>query len=283
MPPVLRPLALGELLDHTFQLYRKKFLLFVGIAAIPQLIIFAIQATGTAVQSFAAAGQPSPYGVVAMLAAVFGMLVALILYLVATALSQAATAIAVSETYMDREITIWGTYRRTWGRVFRLLGLMFGIGLLTVLGFLLLIVPGIYLMLTWCLAIPAAMIEDLGIIKAAKRSGLLVDGARWRMLLIVILVFALTYAVLIGLQMPIFALNAWVIATGGKTSLFYEILSQLAAFIAGSLVAPLGMIAFTLAYYDQRVRKEGFDIQLMMSSQMQASAAVAGNPGTAGD
>jgi hypothetical protein len=43
MPPVLRPLALGELLDHTFQLYRKKFLLFVGIAAIPRLVVFVIQ------------------------------------------------------------------------------------------------------------------------------------------------------------------------------------------------------------------------------------------------
>jgi len=31
----LRPLSLGELLDRTFFLYRRHFLLFVGIAAIP--------------------------------------------------------------------------------------------------------------------------------------------------------------------------------------------------------------------------------------------------------
>ncbi len=31
----LRPLSLGELLDRTFFLYRRNFLLFVGIAAIP--------------------------------------------------------------------------------------------------------------------------------------------------------------------------------------------------------------------------------------------------------
>ena len=34
----LRPLSLGELLDRTFFLYRRHFLLFVGIAAMPQLI-----------------------------------------------------------------------------------------------------------------------------------------------------------------------------------------------------------------------------------------------------
>jgi len=37
-------------------------------------------------------------------------------------------------------------------------------------------------------------------------------------------------------------------------------------FISTSLLGPLLTIAFTLIYYDQRVRKEGFDLQLMMST-----------------
>src|SRR6266853_668038 len=35
----LRPLSLGELLDRTFFLYRQHFLLFIGIAAMPYLIL----------------------------------------------------------------------------------------------------------------------------------------------------------------------------------------------------------------------------------------------------
>lgn len=31
----LRPLSLGEILDRTFTLYRRNFLLFAGIIAIP--------------------------------------------------------------------------------------------------------------------------------------------------------------------------------------------------------------------------------------------------------
>jgi len=39
----LRPLSIGELLDRTFSLYRRNFLLFVGIAALPQLLVLALQ------------------------------------------------------------------------------------------------------------------------------------------------------------------------------------------------------------------------------------------------
>jgi hypothetical protein len=278
MPPVLRPLALGELLDHTFQLYRKKFLLFVGIAAIPRLIVFIIQ---VGLQSAIFTTRPDAFSPTAIITGVIAFVIGMILFVIAFAVSQAATTVGVSEIYMGREISVLSAYGAIKGKMFRVLGLVFGLGFLTVLGFILLIVPGIYLALTWALAIPAAMIENLGVSKAAGRSKVLVTGARWRMFAIFLLLFLLSYAVLLGLQMPVIALA--MVASGGKLTLMYQVLTQLSSFIAGSLVAPLGMIAFTLAYYDQRVRKEGFDIQLLMSSQMQASAAIAGNPGTAGD
>ena len=53
----LRPLSLGELLDRTFFLYRRHFLLFVGIAAIPYSFFFVINlATALAPVLAAAAG-----------------------------------------------------------------------------------------------------------------------------------------------------------------------------------------------------------------------------------
>jgi hypothetical protein len=41
-------------------------------------------------------------------------------------------------------------------------------------------------------------------------------------------------------------------------------------------VGPIGTIAFSLVYYDQRVRKEAFDLQLMMSTL--DSPTLAGSP-----
>jgi hypothetical protein len=45
-----------------------------------------------------------------------------------------------------------------------------------------------------------------------------------------------------------------------------QALQAVGGFISTSLVGPLITIALTLIYYDQRVRKEGFDLQLMMST-----------------
>jgi hypothetical protein len=43
MPDVdLRPLSIGEMLDRTFSLYRRNFVLFVGITALPNLLILAL-------------------------------------------------------------------------------------------------------------------------------------------------------------------------------------------------------------------------------------------------
>ena len=42
--------------------------------------------------------------------------------------------------------------------------------------------------------------------------------------------------------------------------------SLAATFISQCLVGPLATIAFSLVYYDERVRKEAFDLQLMMTT-----------------
>ena len=39
----LRPLSLGEILDRSFSLYRENFTLFIGIAAIPRLLVLALR------------------------------------------------------------------------------------------------------------------------------------------------------------------------------------------------------------------------------------------------
>ena len=43
MAHTLRPLSLGQLLDETFNLYRRNFLLFVGISAVPNLVLLLVQ------------------------------------------------------------------------------------------------------------------------------------------------------------------------------------------------------------------------------------------------
>ena len=46
MSQTLRPLSVGELLDRTFSYYRRHFVVFFGIAVLPNLLVFAFQVAG---------------------------------------------------------------------------------------------------------------------------------------------------------------------------------------------------------------------------------------------
>jgi hypothetical protein len=161
----LQPLTTGQLLDKTFHLYRKHFLLFAGIAVIPPglytLGSLVLQAGNTL--------------------AVIGGVLLLIGYIGALALGQAATSLAVADVYLGRPTGVGSAYRRVMGRTLRYLGIIIGVGLITILGFVFLIIPGVYFLITYSLAIVAAANEDLGWTKATNRSKELVKGSRGRM------------------------------------------------------------------------------------------------------
>src|ERR1700758_4224324 len=100
----LRPLSLGEILDRTFTLYRRNFLLFLGITAIPHLLILALnlfQAFTAQVPRAPSRSVPLPEqfqstassGLLAI--GVVGGLVALIVYIVAYLFAQGGTVFAV--------------------------------------------------------------------------------------------------------------------------------------------------------------------------------------------
>jgi hypothetical protein len=54
--------------------------------------------------------------------------------------------------------------------------------------------------------------------------------------------------------------------------------SQVGTFIAGVFVGPFLLIATAVFYYDLRVRKEAFDLQLMMHPSGNVPSGSAGAP-----
>ena len=106
----LRPLSLGELLDRTFFLYRRHFLLFVGIAAIPYSFFFVINLATALLPLLArsAALRPSATrrdgrgGIGGGLFALVAVIVGFIAFL----FSVGATVFAVSEIYTGRQTSI---------------------------------------------------------------------------------------------------------------------------------------------------------------------------------
>ena len=268
----LRPLSLGELLDRTFSLYRRHFLLFIGIAAIPYSIFFVINlgaALFPVIARTAGAGKLGAPGVATLAAGGILALIAVFIASIAFLFSVGGTVFAVSDLYLGRQTTI----RESLGHVRGYAGTIFGVsllsGLLVGVGFIALVIPGIYLMCRVCVATAAALLEDKGPSDSIRRSFELTRDFAGRGFMIYLLYFALLGVAAI-FQAP-FGVMAGLSAKQPQMLALWTVLAQVGNFIGSVLIAPVSTISFALFYYDLRVRKEAFDLQMMMQ-------AVGGDP-----
>jgi len=267
----LRPLSLGEILDRTFSLYRRHFLLFLGITAIPQLLVLGLnlvqvlilKAPPMAVKPATTQFQAGPSsGLLAF--GIVGGILALIIYVVSFLFAQGGTVYAVSDLYLGRATTIGGSLSRMKGQLLNLLGVIILNGLATLAGFIFLIIPGFYVACRLSTCIPAALLEDLGARESLERSFALTKDNAGRAFVIYLLYFALLYAAIFLFMMPFGVLVA--LSAKDPSMVRWSLaLMQVGNFFAAVLVSPFLLIATSVFYYDLRVRKEAFDLQLMMN------------------
>jgi hypothetical protein len=307
-----RPLNLGEILDRTISLYRARFLVLLGISAIPTGVTLTIASGaflflawfGSAFKESSSQAELSVYAVIFIIAAAA---LALPVFLGTTALASAAITHAVNRAWWDEKTTIREAYRAVWARGWRYVGLyllqaliVWGIPIgvwtgmimlsagMAVLAraagldflpfltgiFIFLVAIGlmaytVWMLLRLSLAFPASVIEQIGAWAALKRSSVLSIGTRWRVLALYMLTVVLTWILSFGLAMIVTMVmylipgmrNAQQAQTMGMIVLFVY---YGAGFAVQAFTKPVYGIALVLFYYDQRIRKEGFDIEWMM-------------------
>jgi hypothetical protein len=266
----LRPLSLGELLDRTFFLYRRHFLLFVGIAAIPYLVLIAAGLGFVLLAKFAGPASSVPIhrmppAAPAIGAVSGGIFVFVVLFLSLFLLSYGATVFAVSEIYTGRQAKIRIVVRRALSRLWGILGVMLLSFLVMIPAFILLIIPGIYVACRISVGTAAALIDGIGPMDGIRRSFALTKGFAGRAFLIILLTVAMSWAVIAVFQIPFVILIA-ASAKHPTLVVFWTILMQIGNVSSSIIVAPVSTIAFALYYYDLRVRKEAFDLQMMMQA-----------------
>lgn len=297
----LRPLTTGELLDRTFNLYRNNFALFAGIAALAAVVLVAasvlLLAFGIAIPTPGA--DVDPQTVLRAFAIYFA--VEAVFYIVGASLAMGATIYAVSKVYLGKPVTIGESYGKVFPKLGRLVNIVLSI-IIRLIGvilamyvciFVLVFILGIvfaasggsesrrlaymigfivglvgvlaaYVLafvvyLKYSLAVPASLLENLKARLALKRSSLLSKGSLWRIFLIFLLMGIIWIALSLLLHLPAELL--------ARKAASLALIWQLAAtFIAYTIAFPISTIAVSLVYYDQRVRKEAFDLQLMMES-----------------
>ena len=288
--PMLRPLGVGDVLDRTFSVYRSKPLLFIGLSAIWYLVlvlIFIVLAAAIFAGALAAFARqtatPSPEQIAGAAAGIIGfVIVAVVVAILLFSAQSAALVHAAARRYLAKDVTIGESFRAGLSASARLFvaGLLVFLAIICVwavlfivaaitnqflvyaLAFIAAIVATAYLACSWLVAPVIVVVEKMGPIAALGRSWRLSSGNRWRIFGIQLLLFILNLvlSVLIG------GLFGGLAAAGQTTAPgsfgVSTVVQSLVNFASTIIWAPVEWIAFTVLYYDLRVRKEAFDLQL---------------------
>ena len=264
----LRPLNVGEALDVALKLYRRGFgdlVRLVAVVIIPVQVLAAVIRVSTTdngqstVQTGTINGQPHVVLTNGFWTGLAGSLAVFVLTGMGGNLAAASCLRSVSSRYLGEDSRWQDSLAFVWRRLPSVLWVWFLVFLLASLALLLVIVPGVYLWVSWIVAMPVVLLEDRRGWQALKRSRWLVRGRWWptfgTYLLAVILV-SIVEAVLGGVLVALVLRN-------NPTSGYAILVNAVAAIVSALLVTPFTASVIAVIYFDLRVRKEGYDLELL--------------------
>ncbi len=238
----LRPLSTGEILDGSLALLRRHFGLLFGIAVVCQGLPTALD-----VYIELVGGSQARPGLA---------LVARVLNVIGTLLVTGATVRAVSEAYLGRVPRLNDAVGYAAGKLGVIFGATFASGLVVLLATIALVIPGIVVFCGYSVAGQVAALEPLrSSTDALRRSWELTKGFKGKAFVLWVVSLALILVVVTGVGF-VGGLAAGVV--GGLETAVTVLLS-----VVTLLIYPLITCVFTLFYYDLRVRKEGFDLEVL--------------------
>ena len=275
VPLRLRPLEIGDLLDETFRMYRRHFLLFAAIAvilAIPSAALYGLALAWFSTGLQATSDTSSVGPVLGFLGAIGAAGIVSFVFL---PFSHSAIIYAASESAIGRPVTAGAVLMGVLRRYFPLLGYWVLFNTLTAeIALVLCIAPfilWIWAFVMWVAVVPAMFVENIGLGAAIGRSRQLLQGRWWRTFLILFLTYVLYFVLSI-------ALGGFInIAQGLLGLVVSEFIASAIALtssqVIAALLAPVAQIVFVLIYFDLRVRREALDLFQMASLLSSPQAA----------
>ncbi|MFD7621308.1 glycerophosphoryl diester phosphodiesterase membrane domain-containing protein [Streptomyces sp. NPDC059802] len=298
----LRPLGVGEILDGAVSTMRAHWRTVLGItltvSVIAQIAIILVErfllpepaqidpnATGTEALRQAADSAQST---------VFNNVPSMLITMVATLITTSVLTVVISRSVLGRPVTLSDAWTEARPRLPQLLGLtllvalisaaIMAVGLLpgmltgsaagaglVLIGFTAAFAVVIWLMVRFCLASPALMLERQSIITSMRRSAKLVRGAWWRTFGILALTGLLTLIVAVVITIPFGVIAMAVDGDGIGSALTnsstdfgwpFLIVSGIGQVIVTTITYPLSAGVMALLYIDQRIRREALDLEL---------------------
>ena len=298
----LRPLGVGEILDGAVSTmrahWRTVLCITLTVSVIAQVAITLVErfllpepaqidpnATGTEALRQAADSAQST---------VFNSVPSMLITMIATLITTSVLTVVISRSVLGRPVTLSDAWAEARPRLPQLLGLtllltlisaaIMAVGLLpgmligsaagaglVLVGFMAAFVVVIWLMVRFCLASPALMLERQSITASMRRSAKLVRGAWWRTFGVLALTGLLTFVVALIIAIPFGVIAMAVDGEGIGSALTngsadfgwpFLIVSGIGKVIVATITYPLSAGVMALLYIDQRIRREALDLEL---------------------
>ncbi len=255
----LPPRRIGELLRAAFQLYRRHWRTLMAIAAVVVVPLTLLQygaghwfrTNGQQLQDSAEVST-SLWAVAG--AWLLAALVGLLLYQVLTG----AITRNIAAEVAGQDLGLEQSYRFGFARLGPILVVSILVGLATLLGLIMLVIPGIYIGVRLAVSIQALVVEDKRGTEAMRRSWDLVGGHWWHAALTMLVAGLITGVVNAVITAP-FGAGAWLV-------------QGIAAAVATTVTLPYGALVGVLLYLDLRARKERLGLDTL-KADLQASTA----------
>jgi hypothetical protein len=260
-PVVIRPGGVGQVLDAGIRLARRHFRLLVVLVAwgivplyVGAVIVSLVGGTSRPLVAANIAQHPS----LIVLDIFWGLAGFIVGDLVLLAVLFACGRLITGEG-APGELAAGNLYRLALGRLGPLV-VLYIIFVVLYIPLLILFPLGIFLVVRWCVCIPALVYERKGPFGALARSWYLTRGSWWHTLG-TMLVWAILVVILYVLLGGIAGAIGTVLTLSGSL-IAGTILSTIAGFLVALLVTPVSAAIYAVLYYELRARREGFDLAL---------------------
>ena len=239
---------LGRVIQRTFAAIKQNAAIFFGSAAILVGVPNALAAFG---QSSMLSGGGGGGGGGEMSGLIL-IIVGVILNLIGLYLLQGMVVKAAVNGFNDKRTTFADAFGVGISKFLPLLGAAIVATVVMMLGFMLLIVPGILVAVVWSVCSPAVVVEKRGVFASLQRSRELTRGYRWQVFGLLVIYIILSW--IISAALGGLSLATGGTFTGGTPNLAVNLITEPIVNILSGVVASAGVAAL---YYELRSAKEG--------------------------
>ena len=276
----LQPMGFTDILDTIFSLYRNHFRLIVSICSI--YVVCRLVANLLIGISAVSAASSNSLNILMLMTVALSLISYVVMLFVIGGL-----IFGSAQTFLGKRITASAAFKQAKRRFWSYLGsnllyvLVVGLLMITCLG-----IPfALFFGVRWIFCSLAAVFEEKSAVNALRRSSELVKGGWWRVFGITLAILLLAFMIqliLVFSLLIVFGLTQPMGGDGDLVEMFRRMflpqlttLGGLVAFMVRnfisdgitSLTLPIGVIGFTLLYFDLRIRKEGFDIEMRVTNE----------------